>query len=234
MDVDARARRSPIHLLLIPAGDMIDSEGRGVVMHAFKRSGYVVGIALAGVVTLAADSGLRAQGAPASLVSNPGLILQKDEGDRRVRRPVLGSKAALPSFIIKVDREYGKSSSFYMGMEDLAPGQGLRRHHHPHAEEILFIHRGSGTARLGDREAHVETGTTIWIPRDVSVELRNTGEEPLTFLYFFPEPDGMASYMRAGSVSEGQEPKPFTPEEFRRHVEKARAHIVFDGPQPWN
>lgn len=199
-------------------------------MRTGQRPSYVACIALLSALTLAADSGIRAQTASVSSASNPGLILQKDEGDRRVRRPIPGRTAALPSFIIKVDRQYGKSSSFYMGMEDLAPGQGLRRHHHPHAEEILFIHRGSGTARLGDREAQVTTGTTIWIPRDVSVELRNTSEEPLTFLFFFPEPDGMASYMRAGSVPEGQEAKPFTAEEFQRHLEKGRAHIVFDDP----
>ena len=189
-------------------------------------------VALIGVLTLAADSGVRAQAPSVSSASNPGLVLQKDEGEHRVRRPIPGVTAALPGFIIKVDRQYGNSSSFYMGMEDIAPGRGLRRHRHPHAEEILFIHRGSGVARLGDRESQVSTGTTIWIPRDTQVELRNTGQEPLTLLWFFPEPDAMSAYMRAGSVPQGQEAKPFTADEWQRHVEKARAHIVFDDPPP--
>ncbi len=40
-----------------------------------------------------------------------------------------------------------------MGMEDIPPGKKIRLHHHPHAEEILFIQRGTGVARLGSREA---------------------------------------------------------------------------------
>ena len=39
-----------------------------------------------------------------------------------------------------------------MGMEEIPPGKKIRLHHHPHAEEILFIHRGTGVARLGARE----------------------------------------------------------------------------------
>ena len=31
----------------------------------------------------------------------------------------------------------------------------IRLHHHPHAEEILFVHRGTGVVRLGSREATV-------------------------------------------------------------------------------
>ena len=31
-------------------------------------------------------------------------------------------------------------------MENIPPGKKIRLHHHPHAEEILFIHRGTGVA----------------------------------------------------------------------------------------
>jgi mannose-6-phosphate isomerase-like protein (cupin superfamily) len=202
-------------------------------MRTDQRPSYVA-VALISVLTLVADSGIHAQTSSVSSAPNPGLILQKDEGERRVRRPIPGVTATLPDFIIKVDRQYGKSSSFFMAMEDIAPGRGLRRHRHPHAEEILFIHRGSGTVRLGDREAPFTTGATVWIPRDVSVELRNTGNEPITLLFLFPEPDAMSAYMRAGSVPQGQEAKAFTPEELQRHFEKARPHIVFEGPPPTN
>lgn len=201
-------------------------------MRRLPRQTYGAAVALLVFLTLAADSGVRAQSASPTSPSNPGLVLQKDEGELRVRRPRRGTTVELPTFIIKVDRQYGKSSSFFMVMEDIPPGQGIRRHRHPHAEEILFIHRGTGVARLGEREAQVTTGATIWIPRDVKVELRNTGQEPLTLLAFFPEADGMSSYMRAGSVPEGQEAKPFTPEELKRHYENGRAHIIFDELPP--
>src|SRR5688500_18870518 len=104
---------------------------------------------------LVADSPARAQSdAPAktntSTSSSAGLVLQESEGELRVRRPRGNSGAeGAPSFIIKVDRAYGDSPSFFMGMEEIPPGKRIRRHHHPHAEEILFIHRGTGIVRLG-------------------------------------------------------------------------------------
>lgn len=175
---------------------------------------------------LVADSASHAQSqAPA------GLILKESEGELRLRRP--GGNNGLqgaPSFIIKVDRQYGNSPSFFMGMEDIPPGKKIRLHHHPHAEEILFVHRGTGIARLGSRETAVSAGATVYIPRNVSVGLRNTGTEPLTLVFIFPEPDGMAGQMRSGSVAAGEKLTPFTPEELAARNARGSEHIVFDEP----
>jgi mannose-6-phosphate isomerase-like protein (cupin superfamily) len=192
--------------------------------------------AVIGAVVLAGDSSALAQRqeqarANPSTSSSAGLILQESEGELRVRRlrGNSGSEGA-PTFLIKVDRKYGGSPSFFMGMENIPPGKKIRLHHHPHAEEILFIHRGTGIARLGSREAAVSAGTTVYIPRNVSVGLRNTGTEPLSLVFIFPEPDGMAGQMRSGSVPEGEQPTPFTPEELAARNARGSEHIVFDEP----
>jgi mannose-6-phosphate isomerase-like protein (cupin superfamily) len=166
-----------------------------------------------------------------STSSTAGLILKESEGELRLRRP-RGNNGfeGAPSFIIKVDRKYGESPTFFMGMEDIPPGKRIRLHHHPHAEEILFIHRGTGVARLGSREATVSAGATIYIPRNVSVGLRNTGTDPLSLVFIFPEPDGMAGQMRSGSVPAGEKPTPFTPEELAARNARGSEHIVFDEP----
>ena len=105
--------------------------------------------AIVSALVLVGDSSALAQTqeparANPSTSSTAGLILQESEGELRVRRPRgnSGSEGA-PTFIIKVDRKYGESSSFFMGMENIPPGKKIRLHHHPHAEEILFIHRGT-------------------------------------------------------------------------------------------
>jgi mannose-6-phosphate isomerase-like protein (cupin superfamily) len=166
-----------------------------------------------------------------SMSSNAGHILQASEGELRIRRPRGNSgPEGIPTFTIKVDRKYGGSSSFFMGMENIPPGKKVRLHHHPHAEEILFIHRGSGIARLGSREVAVSEGATVYIPKNVSVGLRNTGAEPLSLVFIFPEPDGMAGQMRSGSVPEGEEPAPFTAEELAARNARGSEHIVFDEP----
>jgi len=193
-------------------------------------------VAASSAVVLVGDSSALAKSeeqanANPSMSSTAGLILQESQGELRVRRPRgnNGSEGA-PSFIIKVDRKYGDSPSFFMGMENIPPGKKIRLHHHPHAEEILFIHRGTGIARLGAREAAVSAGATVYIPRNVSVGLRNTGTEPLSLVFIFPEPDGMAGQMRSGSVAEGEQPTPFTPEELAARNARGSEHIVFDEP----
>ncbi|HEU4591683.1 MAG TPA: cupin domain-containing protein [Steroidobacteraceae bacterium] len=192
--------------------------------------------AIIGALVLVADSSALAQGRPPehpnpSMSSNAGLILQESEGELRLRRPRGDSGfEGAPSFIIKVDRKYGDSPTFFMGMENIPAGKKIRLHHHPHAEEILFIHRGSGMARLGSREVAVTAGATVFIPRNVSVGLRNTGSEPLSLIFVFPEPDGMAGQMRSGSVAAGEEPIPFTPEELALRNARGAGHIVFDEP----
>ena len=192
--------------------------------------------AVISAVVLVADSLAPAQSqeqahANPSTSSSAGLILQESEGELRVRRPQgnTGSQGA-PTFIIKVDRKYGESSSFFMGMENIPAGKKIRLHHHPHAEEILFVHRGAGVVRLGSREAAVSAGATVYIPRNVSVGLRNTGTEPLSLVFIFPEPDGMAGQMRSGSVGEGELPTPFTAEELAARNARGSEHIVFDEP----
>jgi mannose-6-phosphate isomerase-like protein (cupin superfamily) len=167
----------------------------------------------------------------APMTSSAGLILQEYEGELRMRRPRgnTGSEGA-PGFRIKVDRQFGASTSFFMGMEDIPPGKKIRLHHHPHAEEILFVHRGTGVVRLGSREATVRAGATVYIPRNVSVGLLNTGDEPLSLVFIFPEPDGMSGQMRSGSVGEGEPLVPFTPEELAARNARASEHIIFDEP----
>jgi mannose-6-phosphate isomerase-like protein (cupin superfamily) len=197
---------------------------------------HIAFAAVISAVVLVADSSALTQSqeqarANPSASSNAGLILLESEGELRLRRPRGNSGfEGAPSFIIKVDRKYGESPSFFMGMEDIPPGKKIRLHHHPHAEEILFIHRGTGVARLGPREAAVSAGATVYIPRNVSVGLRNTGTEPLSLVFIFPEPDGMAGQMRSGSVPEGEQPIPFTPDELAARNARGSEHIVFDEP----
>jgi oxalate decarboxylase/phosphoglucose isomerase-like protein (cupin superfamily) len=130
-------------------------------------------------------------------------------------------------FIIKVDRRNGGSSDFFMGYEDIPPGRAIPRHYHPHVDEILFVHRGSGVATLGSREARVTEGATIYIPPNTRVSLRNTGTEPLTIVFLFPQSE-LGDYFRDASVAEGQQAVQFTPEEFAAMRARHREHITFE------
>ena len=158
-----------------------------------------------------------------------GLILGEFEGERRVRRPRPDTTALSTPFIIKVDRRNGGSPDLVMGYEDIAPGQAIHPHHHPHADEIIFVHRGSGVASLGSRSAPVTAGGTIYIPRNTRIAVRNTGTEPLTIVFIFSRP-GFEEHMRENSVREGERVTPLTREEQNAIRARHRDHVIYDPP----
>jgi len=167
----------------------------------------------------------RAAPAAALAPGNDGLILQSSEGERRVRR-----NAGKGPFIIKVDRQNGGSPDLVMGYEDIAPGAEIQLHRHLVADEILFVHRGTGTASLNGRKAHVSAGATIYVPRNVTIGLVNDGTEPLGITFTFSRP-GFEELMRDNSVLEGQPVTPMSEEERARIQAKHRWHTIA-GPPP--
>ena len=162
--------------------------------------------------------------APSSMQPTP-LILGVNDGERRVRR----FAGNAPAFFIKVDRRNGGSGDLVMGYEDLPPGAAIPPHRHLDMDEIVFVHRGFGIARLNDREASVGPGATIYIPKGTRVTLRNTGTEPLSIVFVFPRP-GFEEFMRDTSVLDGQPVVPFADGELAAIRARHGSHVVFDKP----
>jgi quercetin dioxygenase-like cupin family protein len=162
-------------------------------------------------------------------VSPAGLILQVDEGERRVRRSrVDGAPGLTTPFILKVDRRNGGSEHLVMGYEEIAPGDSIRPHRHLVADEIIFVHQGSGVVQLGTREARVDAGGTVYIPKETRITLRNDGTVPLAIAFFFSAP-GFEELMRDNSVLEGEPDRPITAAE-RRQIEARNSwHTVHEG-----
>ena len=160
--------------------------------------------------------------------SPAGLILQVDEGERRVRRSRAdGAPGLTTPFILKVDRRNGGSERLVMGYEEIAPGDSIRPHRHLVADEIIFVHKGSGVVQLGAREARVDTGGTVYIPKHTRITLRNDGKEPLAIAFTFSAP-GFEELMRDNSVLEGEADRPITAEE-RRQIEARNSwHTVHE------
>lgn len=180
--------------------------------------------ALASAAASAGCSPRRASAPATPAVQNDGLILQSGEGERRVRR-----NAGKGPFIIKVDRRNGGSPDLVMGYEDIAPGAEIQLHRHLVADEILFVHRGEGTASLNGHKAHVSAGATIYVPRNVTIGLVNDGAEPLGITFTFSKP-GFEELMRDNSVLEGQPVTPMSPEERARIQAKHRWHTIAGPP----
>ena len=156
------------------------------------------------------------------------LVLAVDEGERRVRRtpPAIGLSSP---FILKIDRRNAGSTDLVMGYEDIPPGQAISAHRHQVADEIIFVHRGSGIVELGTRTLAFNSGATIYIPKHVRIALRNTGTEPVSVAFVFSKP-GFEEYLRDTSVPEGQPVLPLSADERRAIRMRHQWHTVYDQP----
>jgi mannose-6-phosphate isomerase-like protein (cupin superfamily) len=135
-----------------------------------------------------------------------GYVLQWDEGEKTIS----GLRRA--QFNIKVSPKTG-SKHLVMGTSQIAGGTGIPVHMHEHEDEILFVHRGEGTAVVGDKTLPVKEGATIYVPRGTWHAVQNfKGRKPVEMLWIFSHP-GMDEFFRELSVQVGAPPRQFTPKE---------------------
>lgn len=167
--------------------------------------------ALAILLTVLA-SGLR----PVPLTSDnsaarASLILEQQEGERRVHRPA-GTSTGIAPFILKIDPKNGGSKHLVMFTERLPAGGAIPRHKHPGSEEILVLQTGKSRVHLGDATKEVGQGATVFIPEDTWISLEVIGTEPVNLIAIFSAP-GFEEYMRAISVREGEPNSPMSKQE---------------------
>ena len=114
-----------------------------------------VGIVGVAVCTLTASPRMArgaADGAPAT-----ALILEKQEGERRVHRSA-GTTIGTAPFILKFDPLNGGTKHLVMFTEELTPGAAIPRHKHPGSEEILILQTGRTGVHLDETMKEVGVG----------------------------------------------------------------------------
>lgn len=186
--------------------------------------------AILGVATASAPSITSQQ--PVGTGRATPLILEKNEGERRVWRPIEGAKGwdAQPGpFILKVDRHNGGSSHFVFGTEDLPPGASIDRHRHPGADEILLLQTGHARVRLGDVIKEVHGGAMVFVPANTWISVTNTGTEAISCVFVFSAL-GFDDFMRAESVPEGKKVTPLTKAEDARIMKEHGNAVIYAEP----
>ena len=152
--------------------------------------------------------------------TSTGLILAAGEGERLIRR-----QYGFP-LIIKVDPVNGGSKHMVVGTEEIPAGKSIPVHKHSHADEFIVLQEGRASVTLGARRQTANAGAMIFIPENEWVGLENVGEGTMKILFVFSAV-GFEEYLRATSVPEGSEVKPFSPDELREIRQKYQAHIAF-------
>jgi len=69
------------------------------------------------------------------------------------------------------------STSGFMGVATLAPGDKISEHYHPYSEEFLYVVKGAITARLDGTPHAVKARQSLFIPINVKHRLMNEGTE---------------------------------------------------------
>ena len=157
------------------------------------------------------------------------LILEKNEGERRVWRPLEGLEGQPGPFILKVDPRNGGSSHLVLGTEDLPPGGKVGRHRHPGSDEILYLQNGTARVTLGDMVREVHGGATVFIPANTHIAVTNIGRDAISMVYVFSAP-GFEEFMRAESVREGQKLTPISKAEDDEIAKKHTHAVIYEAP----
>ena len=165
----------------------------------------------------------------ANATASTPLILEKDEGERRVVRPWPGHPDPGESFILKVDPKNGGSSHLVVFTADVAYGGEIHAHRHPNFDEILLLERGSARVHLGDAVREVHAGATVYIPAGTWIAVSNVGSEGVSLVAIFSAP-GFEEFMRAGSVREGEKNVPMTEAESDAMEKAHRGDVVYKEP----
>jgi len=171
--------------------------------------------------------------APASQTTNVGkvtpLILEKNEGERRVLRGWPGHPEPGESFILKVDPKNGGSSHLVFLTAEIAPGGEIPTHRHPGSDEILFLEMGTARVHLGDTVREVHAGATIFIPANTWIAVSNIGSDAISMECVFSAP-GFEEFMREGSVRAGEKNVPMTEAEDTASQKRHLHDVVYKQP----
>jgi quercetin dioxygenase-like cupin family protein len=160
---------------------------------------------------------------PAQADATP-LMLEKNEGERRVMRGYPGHPEPGRTFILKVDPKNGGSRQLVLIEADGQPGQGIHAHRHPESDEILYFLSGTGRVHLGDAVRIVHAGATVFIPANTWISVDNTGGDVMSTIAIFSAP-GFEEFVRAVSVREGEKNVPMSKAE-NDAVERKYEHAV--------
>jgi quercetin dioxygenase-like cupin family protein len=157
------------------------------------------------------------------------LVLEKNEGEARVRRPRGSLPTPTAEFTLKVTPENSGSKHLVLGTEDIPPGGVIPKHKHLEQDEILLVQTGTAHVTLDDKEYDVHAGGTVFFPAQTWVSLKNIGTDSISLVFIFSAP-GFEKNMRCGSVPAGQTAPPINTDELKACAHEG--HVEYEALRP--
>jgi putative monooxygenase len=76
------------------------------------------------------------------------------------------------------------STSGFMGVAFLQPGEHFVEHYHPYSEEFMYVVRGTVLARVnGQQEITLNPGDGLMVPKTVKHRVENVGDEEACMVF---------------------------------------------------
>jgi quercetin dioxygenase-like cupin family protein len=157
------------------------------------------------------------------------LVLERNEGEKRLRRPLGSLPIPSEEFILKVTPQNSGSQHLVLGTEEIPPGGEIPRHKHLEQDEILLIQTGTAHVTLNDKEYDVHAGGMVFFPAQTWVGMKNIGKDNISLVFIFSAP-GFENNMRCGSVPAGQPAPPVTTDELKSCAHQG--HVEFEAFAP--
>ncbi|MGI6084429.1 MAG: cupin domain-containing protein [Acetivibrionales bacterium] len=91
------------------------------------------------------------------------------------------------SKLVASENEMG-TEGFAAGFHLMEPGGRSSMHVHENEQESMFFYSGYGECTVGDEEYKIEPETVLLAPKGIPHQIRNTGTEPLKFVWIYCPP----------------------------------------------
>jgi quercetin dioxygenase-like cupin family protein len=108
--------------------------------------------------------------------SGKPVVLQKNEGQPRTRRPREGVASPSSEFLLKIGPKTSGSKHLLLFTEEIPPGASIPKHKHHGEDEILLIQTGSAHVWLGDKEYDAQPGALVFSLNTNCTELGGSSE----------------------------------------------------------
>src|SRR4030043_2141702 len=91
------------------------------------------------------------------------------------------------STLIVTEMDMG-SKNFILGSHTMDPGGFSPEHIHENEQEAMYFYEGTGLATIDGIEYQIETDSVMLAPPQIKHSIRNTGKDPLKFVFVYCPP----------------------------------------------
>jgi quercetin dioxygenase-like cupin family protein len=157
------------------------------------------------------------------------LVLERNEGEKRVRLPREGVANKPVEFILKITPENSGSQHLVVGTQTVPVGGAIPKHRHLDQDEVVVLQTGSARMNLGDRVYEIHAGGIVFALANTWMSFENAGTETIQLIFIYSSP-GFERYMRCTSVPAGQTASPLSLDQLRACAEAGR--VEYQGLSP--